>query len=68
MHKTKLTFATASSGTYQVEWCQWVRGVQQKEWLTVACAVAVAEGSWNEDQAAMVDAVHEYEIHNRMRW
>lgn len=68
MHKTKLTLATASSGTYQVEWCQWVKGVQQKEWLAVACVVAFAEGSWSEDQVAMVYAVHEYEIQNRMLW
>lgn len=32
----------------------------------MACAVAVADGSWNEDQAAMVGAVHEYEIQNTM--
>ena len=30
-----------SSGTYQVEPCQWVTAVQQKEWLVVWSVVAV---------------------------
>lgn len=66
MHTTKLAVAKASSGTYQVEWCQWVRGVQLKEWLAAALVAAVAEESWNEDQVAMADVVHEYGIPNTM--
>jgi hypothetical protein len=36
MHKTKLAVVKASSGTYQVEWCQWVKGVQLTEWRAAA--------------------------------
>lgn len=57
---------TASSGTYQVEWFQWVTGVQQKEWLAAGWLVADAERPWNEDQVAMADVVQGHEIQNEM--
>jgi hypothetical protein len=65
MHKTK-SMPTASSGTYQVEWFQWVTGVQQKEWLAAGWLVADAERPWNEDQVAMADVVQGHEIQNEM--